>query len=550
MLVEVNETTYSPANLKVIGIGGAGGNAVNRMLQSEIRGVEFLVANTDIQALNVSACPNRIQIGAAITGGLGSGGDPAVGRKAAEEDREAIRRHLEGADMIFITCGMGGGTGTGASPVVAEIARELGALTVGIVTRPFNFEGRRRMRQAEEGLEQLRGTVDTLIVIPNQRLLHVVDRRTPLNEALRVADDVLAHAAKGISEIITVPGLINVDFADVRSVMRGMGNALMGMGFGQGQDRAREAGQMAISSPLLEDISITGAKAILVNFLGGEDMTLAEVEEASNAILEAAGEDANVIFGAVIDPRLNDEIRVTLIATGFGLQRAEQAAPGTAAQEAERTLADEFRGKGMPGLQGVPGGARVPLTAMLRQLPDDDGADLDGEETEEAVPVGELPALIKNRASMPRPMVRELTARPLPVGPARETVSSARSESAHAMFDDGIVGTARPIRRVASPEASPAVAVREAPGVARHAATETLTAASGVAMPAATSVSAAPMAAAAGTGVEIPENVVPLVWKQNLRGREWSPTMSSRWQRVLRRDRLDVPSFLRRRQVD
>jgi len=559
MLVEVNETTYSPANLKVIGIGGAGGNAVNRMLQSEIRGVEFLVANTDIQALNVSACPNRIQIGAAITGGLGSGGDPQVGYKAAEEDREAIRRHLEGADMIFITCGMGGGTGTGASPVVAEVARELGALTVGIVTRPFNFEGRRRMRQADEGLEQLRSSVDTLIVIPNQRLLHVVDRRTPLNEALRVADDVLAHAAKGISEIITVPGLINVDFADVRSVMRGMGNALMGMGFGQGQDRAREAAQMAISSPLLEDIAITGAKAILVNFLGGEDMTLAEVEEASNAILEAAGDDANVIFGAVIDPRLKDEIRVTLIATGFGLPRTEQVAPATAgaAAEAERVLAEEYRG------QGAQAKARMPLTAMLRHLGGDEPGDLEGEEAEEAeepAPVGEVPTLIRNRPALPRPIVREVPARPLPVGPARESGSGARPEPAHAMFDDGIVGTARPMRRAPAPEASPVGASGAAPvpvAAGQPATAATLPGGDGRASSAAPTPYGAPMAAAASasaataaSGVEIPENVVPLVWKQNLRGREWSPTMSSRWQRVLRRDRLDVPSFLRRRQVD
>jgi cell division protein FtsZ len=554
MLVEVNETAYSPANLKVIGIGGAGGNAVNRMLQSEIRGVEFLVANTDIQALHVSACPNRIQLGAAITGGLGSGGDPEVGRKAAEEDREAIRRHLEGADMIFITCGMGGGTGTGASPVIAEVARELGALTVGIVTRPFNFEGRRRMRQAEEGLEQLRGSVDTLIVIPNQRLLHVVDRRTPLNDALRVADDVLAHAAKGISEIITVPGLINVDFADVRSVMRGMGNALMGMGFGQGEDRAREAAQMAISSPLLEDIAITGAKAILVNFLGGEDMTLAEVEEASNAILEAAGDDANVIFGAVIDPRLTDEIRVTLIATGFGLPRTEQAiaAAGSAADEAERVLAEEFRGK------GVAGGTRVPLTAMLRHFSEEDAGDLEGEEADEPIPVAEVPTLIRNRPSMSRPVVRELPARPLPVGPSREASAGARPEPAHAMFDEGIVGSARPIRRAATPEAAPLDATGAHPLVAAaHAATATLPAAASAAPSMAAAVATAPLAtmvganaATAPSGVEIPENVVPLVWKQNLRGREWSPTMSSRWQRVLRRDRLDVPSFLRRRQVD
>ncbi len=562
MLVEVNETMYSPANLKVIGLGGAGGNAVNRMLQSEIRGVEFLVANTDIQALNVSACANRIQIGSAITGGLGSGGDPGLGRKAAEEDREAIRQHLEGADMIFITAGMGGGTGTGASPIVAEIARELGALTVGIVTRPFNFEGRRRMHQADEGLEQLRGAVDTLIVIPNQRLLQVVDRRTPLNEALRVADDVLAHAAKGISEIITVPGLINVDFADVRSVMRGMGNALMGMGFGQGEDRAREASLMAISSPLLEDVSIAGAKAVLVNFLGGEDMTLAEVEEASNAILEAAGNDANVIFGAVIDPKIRDEIRVTLIATGFGVPRADQASAGSAIAEAERIMAEEFRGKTRPGHE------RTPLTEVLRHLPEEDEADAAAGEAEEAVPVGEVPVLVKGRPMPSRAGSRERGARPLTIGSMRGTVPAGpQAETAHAHFDEGIVGSARPMRRPETPEASAAAAPREARPVAApsaNPATATLpapvTAAPSpapVEMPAAPTTPAPAAVRAAGlntatapSGVEIPENVVPLVWKQNLRGREWSPAMSSRWQRVLRRDRLDVPSFLRRRQVD
>ena len=225
MVFTLDETFDAKAKMKVIGVGGAGGNAVNRMLESDIRGVHFLAANTDIQALNASSCPNRVQLGAEVTGGLGSGGDPAIGRKAAEEDRDMIRGHLVGADMVFITAGMGGGTGTGASSIVAEVARELGALTVGIVTRPFNFEGRRRMRQAEAGLQQLRECVDTLIIIPNQRLLHVVDRNTPFDEALRVADDVLTHATKGISEIITVPGMINVDFADVRTVMRGMGTS-------------------------------------------------------------------------------------------------------------------------------------------------------------------------------------------------------------------------------------------------------------------------------------------------------------------------------------
>ncbi len=560
MLVEVNENGYSPACLKVIGMGGAGGNAVNRMLESEIRGVEFLVANTDIQALNVSACTNRIQLGAAITGGLGSGGDPSIGRKAAEEDRDAIREHLEGADMIFITAGMGGGTGTGASPVVAQIARELGALTVGIVTRPFTFEGRRRMRQAEEGLEELRECVDTLIVIPNQRLLHVVDRNTPLNEALRVADDVLAHAAKGISEIITVPGLINVDFADVRSVMRDMGNALMGMGFGQGADRSKEAAQMAISSPLLEDVSISGAQALLVNFLGGEDLTLAEVEEASNEILQAAGEEANVIFGAVIDPRVKDEIRVTLIATGFGNHREQRSAAGTTAVEAERLLADEFRGQGRPEHE-----KRTPLTAAphlrVEREPREAEA-FEEEDEEELMPVDEAPLLVGPRNASARRPIGPVTPRPLPVREAQHGVH-ARTQSGpsrpveSSLFDDGVVGAARPMRRGVTAQARQAEArdATEPQGAMRRPADGRPAEARPTVVsrpPEPTTRAAAPTSGAttAPSGPEIPENVVPLVWKQNLRGREWSPTMSSRWQRVLRRDRLDVPSFLRRRQVD
>ncbi len=505
MLVEVSQAGYSPADLKVIGLGGAGGNAVDRMLQTEIRGVEFLVANTDIQALNASACPNRLQIGASITGGLGSGGDPAIGRKSAEEDREVLREHLEGADMIFITAGMGGGTGTGASPVIAEVARDLGALTVGIVTRPFTFEGRKRMRQADDGVENLRGQVDTLIVIPNQRLLQVVDRSTPLNEALRVADDVLAHATKGISEIITVPGLINVDFADVRSVMRGMGNALMGMGFGQGEDRAKEAAQMAISSPLLEDVSIAGAKALLVNFMGGQDMTLAEVDEASNLILQAAGDDANVIFGSVVDPRMSDEIRVTLIATGFGEGTSLATGVAGAVSEAERILAQEIRG----------------ISGRTEPQPESPcpGSDASPEEPKpEPVPVGVgaeegagSPLKLHSRTG-PQTM-RE------PEAPSRKVVTA---QAAEPLSSDGIVGVPRPISK---PTPIPPAAPRPRVG------------------PVTTG-------SAAAAGVEIPENVVPLVWKSNLRGREWKPTMSSRWQRVLRRDRLDVPSFLRRRQVD
>jgi cell division protein FtsZ len=505
MLVEVGERTSS-AVLKVIGLGGGGGNAVNRMLESEIRGVEFIVANTDIQALNASACSQRLQIGAAITGGLGSGGDPRLGRKAADEDIESIREALAGADMVFITAGMGGGTGTGASSVVAQAAREMGALTVAIVTKPFAFEGRRRMRQAEEGLAELRRCVDTLIVIPNQRLLHVVDKNTPLNEALRVADDVLAHATKGISEIITVAGLINVDFADVRSVMQGMGNALMGMGFGSGDDRARDAAQMAISSPLLEDLSISGAQAILVNFMGGEDMALTEVDEASNEILEAAGEDANVIFGAVIDPNIKDEIRVTLIATGFGNGDAAAVLGEELSCESATTPLSEV---GVPSLFAQSGAEG-------------------GESAQE--PVGVPIGAPSSAATLGGQSF---------VGTGHLGAPESAAEAVYDLnMDDGVVGTPKPI--------SPRPDVR--------AAADAAAAGIGVAQPAGAgvpSVSGTGLQRGGGASVGIPDNVVPLVWKKNIQEQGWSPKMSSRWQRVVRRERLDVPRFLRPgRQMD
>ncbi len=307
------------ATLKVIGVGGAGGNAVNRMISSSLTGVDFIVANTDAQVLAESNALNKVQIGRNLTKGLGAGGDPEVGRRAAQEDADALAEILEGADMVFVTGGMGGGTGTGAAPVIAEIAREQGALTVAVVTRPFTFEGRRRRQQAEQGLEELREKVDTLITIPNDRLLQVVARETPVERAFEVADQVLLEATRGISDLITVPGLVNLDFADVRTVMQSRGNALMGTGRGSGERRATEAALAAISSPLLDNISITGAEAILVNITGGKDLTLHEVDEAATAILEAAGEDANVIFGAVIDPEAEGELTVTVIATGFAM---------------------------------------------------------------------------------------------------------------------------------------------------------------------------------------------------------------------------------------
>jgi cell division protein FtsZ len=315
---ELELDSTASARLKVIGVGGAGGNAVNRMIGAGLRGVDFIAANTDVQALNQSLAPTRLQIGAHATRGLGSGGDPTQGRRAAEEDEQTFHDSLCDSDMVFITAGMGGGTGTGAAPIVARMAKQTGALTVAVVTKPFAFEGRRRMRQAEEGLAELRAEVDTLIVIPNERLLSVVAPTTSLTDAFSVADEVLLKATKGISDLVTVPGLVNLDFADVKSVMSNRGNALMGTGRATGENRAIDAAQTAVSSPLLEDVSIAGAEGVLVNITGGRDLTLHEVNEASGIVVSAAGEDANVIFGAVIDPNLDGEIQITVVATGFG----------------------------------------------------------------------------------------------------------------------------------------------------------------------------------------------------------------------------------------
>ena len=305
------------AKIKVIGVGGGGGNAVNTMISSSLHGVDFINANTDAQALGVSNSPIKIQIGTQITKGLGAGSNPEIGRQSALESRDEIRPYLEGADMIFITAGMGGGTGTGATPVIAEIARECSILTIAVVTKPFQFEGKKRNIQAEEGIAQLRETVDTLIVVPNQRLLSLGGRNLSLLEAFKKADDILYQAVKGISDLILVPGLINLDFADVKSVMSNMGMAIMGTGVASGENRAVEAAQRAISSPLLEDNTIQGAHGILLNITGGPDMSLYEVNEASSLIQEEADDDANIIFGTVIDQNMHDEIRITVIATGF-----------------------------------------------------------------------------------------------------------------------------------------------------------------------------------------------------------------------------------------
>jgi cell division protein FtsZ len=304
------------ANIKIVGVGGGGSNAVQRMVESDFTGVEFMVMNTDIQALASSKAPVKINIGKAITRGLGAGANPEIGKKSAEESSEEIKSSLEGADMVFITCGMGGGTGTGAATVIAEIAKGLGALTVAVVTKPFAFEGHQRLSRANDGIEQLKEKVDTLITIPNDRLLSVIDKKTPLLESFAIVDEVLHQGVRGISELITQNGLINVDFADVRSIMDNAGSALMGIGFGTGENRAAEAAQSAISSPLLET-SIDGAKGVLFTITGGTDLSMSEVEEAANIITNSAYSEANIIFGAIIDDSYTGEIKITVVATGF-----------------------------------------------------------------------------------------------------------------------------------------------------------------------------------------------------------------------------------------
>jgi cell division protein FtsZ len=322
--LKLDRPMRSGARIKVVGVGGGGSNAVNRMVQAGLEGVEFVVANTDVQALAQNAAPVKIQIGEKLTKGLGAGADPNIGREAALEDTEKLIETLDGADMVFVTTGLGGGTGTGAAPVIASLATELGALTIAVVTKPFKFEGKRRMLQAERGLNELRECVDTVITIPNERLLATIDRRTPLPEAFAAADDVLRQAIQGISDLILVPGLINLDFADVKTIMSGMGLAIMGTGSATGEDRAVQAAKMAISSPLLEDASVNGARGVIINVTGGPDISLMEVSEASTIIQEAAHEDANIIFGAVVDPRMEGRVKITVIATGFDRMPIEQ----------------------------------------------------------------------------------------------------------------------------------------------------------------------------------------------------------------------------------
>lgn len=316
-MIELDYGLDRGAKIRVVGVGGGGGNAVNSMIKRGLHGVDFFAVNTDTQALDRNDAPNKIQIGKNLTRGLGAGADPIIGHRAVEEDRDEIARAMAGSDMVFVTAGMGGGTGTGGGPLVANIAKSVGALVVGIITRPFQCEGKKRMAQADVGIEEMKKQVDTLIVIPNQKLLNIVERTTPLTEAFEIANQVLYGATRGISELITVPGLINVDFADVRTVMKEMGDAVMGSGVANGENRAVEAAHAAISSPLLDDVSISGAQGVLVNITGGLSMSLVEVDEATEIIHEAAGEDANVILGAVVDENMTDDIMVTVIATGF-----------------------------------------------------------------------------------------------------------------------------------------------------------------------------------------------------------------------------------------
>jgi cell division protein FtsZ len=351
--VDFDDSRTNVADIKVIGVGGGGGNAINRMIAAGVEGIQFLVANTDCQALAINHAPNKVQLGTKLTHGLGAGGNPEIGRSSALEDTEQMVEALSGADMLFITAGLGGGTGTGAAPIIANLSREMGTLVVAVVTLPFSFEGRRRQQQAEAGLRALREVVDTVITIPNDNLLHTVETGTPINDAFNICDDILRQAVQGISDLITVSGEINLDFADVKAIMSGMGMALMGTGIADGEHRAVEAAQRAVSSPLLEEASIHGARGVLINVTGGEDMTLHEVSEAAQIIQEAADPDANIIFGTVIDHTLKGSVKVTVIATGFtgedikraGAVRYHEPAPGLPAEPVMRPAPEPLPGE-------------------------------------------------------------------------------------------------------------------------------------------------------------------------------------------------------------
>lgn len=360
MIFEFEEAIIPNARMKVLGVGGGGGNAVNRMIDERLEGVEFITVNTDAQALRASKSHLKIQIGKKLTRGLGAGARPEIGRQAIEENKDEVRAAIEGADLVFITAGMGGGTGTGAAPVIAEMAREMGALTIAIVTKPFLFEGRKRMMQAEQGLAELRRTADTMIVVPNERLLSVVGKNTSFRDALKKADEVLLHATRGISDLINVTGEVNVDFADVRTVMASRGPALMGTGFGRGENRAVEAAQEAISSPLLDNVSIQGAAGVLINITGGMDLTIDEVTTISSIIHEAAGEDAEIIFGAVHDPTMEGEVRVTVIATGLASEEDNELNRG-------KVIRPNFGTR--PTVAAVGGGAATKSSLFTETVP-------------------------------------------------------------------------------------------------------------------------------------------------------------------------------------
>ncbi len=368
---ELEDAFQDQAKIKVIGVGGAGGNAVNTMIASKVEGVEFIAANTDVQALERNNAPKFIQLGRRVTRGLGAGANPERGREAALESVNEIGEMLEGADMVFVTAGMGGGTGTGAAPIIAQVARECGALTVGVVTKPFSFEGRRRMKFAEQGIERLEQAVDTLITIPNDRLLHVTSANTSLIDAFGLADEVLQHATQGVSDLITIPGIINVDFADVRTIMASQGRALMGMGVASDEGRAVAAAEQAINSPLLEDVTIQGAKGILMNITSGPNLRLHEVEEAASLIMEAAHEDCNIIFGAVVDPNMGDTLRITVIATGFDQHdQAEELLGNAIAAHAQRVRRQSQQmPMQLPGMAPMPGanGQQGLLGSMSRK---------------------------------------------------------------------------------------------------------------------------------------------------------------------------------------
>jgi cell division protein FtsZ len=405
--LKLDEEVRSGARIKVVGVGGGGSNAVNRMVANGFDGVEFIVANTDLQALRLNPAGSKLQIGAKLTKGLGAGADPNIGRQAALEDTDKLIEALDGADMVFVTTGLGGGTGTGAAPVIASLASELGALTIAVVTKPFKFEGKKRALQAERGLEELRSSVDTVITIPNERLLATIGRTTSLNDAFATADDVLRQAIQGISDLILVPGLINLDFADVKTIMSGMGLAIMGTGTAQGEGRAMLAANAAISSPLLEDASVAGARGVIINVTGGSDLSLIEVSEASAVIQEAAHEEANIIFGAVVDPKMEGQVKITVIATGFDRgPAAQRSLTGSTAQTpVDLHSYSAWKQESTEKVAVGGGGGRMPLTVQRRaalDLPlmavnDSSRGPVDGGEDFESSPL-DVPAFLRRQS--------------------------------------------------------------------------------------------------------------------------------------------------------